>query len=278
MRDAELPPEAEKYAHIFRKSLPMRIQLHEILRDLGSARDQMCLDIGAENGVFCHHLRQWGGRWQSAAATDGEAERLETVLGGKVYVFQEGALPFKNKMFDAVVAIGFLERVRDDEAVIEECHRVLKTDGRLIVNVTRLRRWSLIGLLRRAMGLTYEKRGHVRPGYTESQLFEILKNGFDVYTVRSYSRFFVELVETFVQFFVGRMSYSETYNEVKIRHVYSIASVFYWIANQLDLLLFFSRGSQMIALAKRRAWRPRKAPVLVDGRPISEAVLSKAPR
>jgi hypothetical protein len=32
----------------------------------------------------------------------------------------------------------------------------------------------------------------------------------------------------------------------------------------------------MIAMAKRRAWHPRKTPVLVDGRSISEAVLSKA--
>jgi hypothetical protein len=47
------------------------------------------------------------------------------------------------------------------------------------------------------------------------------------------------------------------------------------LAYQLDFLLFFSRGNYLIANAKRRAWLPRKTPVLSDGRSITEAVLSK---
>ena len=54
------------------------------------------------------------------------------------------------------------------------------------------------------LGLTFEKQGRVRPGYTESALFNILKDGFDVHHVRSYSRFFVEFVDAWVRYSMDR--------------------------------------------------------------------------
>ncbi|MGQ9663098.1 MAG: hypothetical protein ACUVWX_12290 [Kiritimatiellia bacterium] len=57
-----------------------------------------------------------------------------------------------------------------------------------------------------------------------------------------------------------------------------LGAVLYTLAYQLDLLLFFTRGYYMVASAKRRAWRPRTAPVLSDGRSLSEVVLVRAPR
>jgi hypothetical protein len=54
---------------------------------------------------------------------------------------------------------------------------------------------------------------------------------------------------------------------------HAAAGVFYWIAFQLDALLLMTRGYRMIAVARRRDWRSREAPILSDGRSISEAVL-----
>jgi SAM-dependent methyltransferase len=184
-------------------------------------------------------------------------------------------LPFEKKMFDAVVIVDFLERVRSDELFIEECHKVLKPDGRLILNVARVKPYSFVGLLRRMLGLTFEGRGLARPGYTETDLFRILKDGFDVHNMRSYSRFFVELTHTFVQFAESRGGTGDG-REKGGRRLYTVANVFYRVAFQLDMLLFFTRGFSLIASAKRRGWRPRKTPVLVDGRSITEAVLSRA--
>jgi SAM-dependent methyltransferase len=185
------------------------------------------------------------------------------------------ALPFKEKTFDAVVILGSLEDIHTDEAFIEECHRVLKTDGRLVINVPHIKDWSLINILRTVLGLTPEKRGMVRPGYTETDLFRLLKNGFDVHHMRSYSRFFLELADTVSLFLVGRPGKGGEGEDKKRLRVYSMFSPLYWLAFQLDILLFFTRGHHLIALAKRRSWRPRNAPVLVDGRSISEAVLTK---
>jgi hypothetical protein len=126
------------------------------------------------------------------------------------------------------------------------------------------------------MGLTYENRGLRRPGYSESELFNILKHGFDVHNMRTYCRFFVELTDTFVRASCANAIESDPNSDKSLRRIYSIAYLPYRLAFQFDMLSFLSRGYNLIATAKRRAWRPRNTPVLVDGRSISEAVLHKA--
>lgn len=272
----EMPVPARQHLHLFRKCLPMRIKLAEILRFLGNTEGQTCLDIGADNGMMSYQLRRRGGTWHSAVINQRTANSVRAVVADNVSVLEDQTLPFKKKTFDTVVLIDFLERTKSDESFIEECHKILKPDGRLIVSAARVKTWTVLKPLRALLGLSYEKKGLVRPGYSESELFGVLKHGFDVYQMRSYSRFFVELTDTVVRALAVRMTQAEQSETGKVRRLYSIASVFYHLASQLDMLLFFTRGHYLIAMAKRRAWRPRKAPVLVDGRSISEAVLSKA--
>jgi hypothetical protein len=126
------------------------------------------------------------------------------------------------------------------------------------------------------LNLTYADRGWVREGYTESQLFSILKHGFDVHHMRSYSRFLEELADTIVMAMANRAKARSSGDWEGSTRLFAIAGPFYRIAYQLDMFLFMGHGFNLIATAKRRAWRPRNAPVLVDGRSISEAVLSKA--
>ena len=270
-----LPPEAAKYARMFKKSMPMQIKMHETLRSLGSTEGENGLDIGADNGMMSYHLRKRGGNWNTVVTSAAAAQSVRDVVKDNVYVLDKMALPFKEKTFDAVVILGNLENIQADDAFIEECHRVLKTDGRLILNVPHVKDWSLINILRAVLGLTPEKRGMVRAGYSESQLFGILKHGFDVHNMRSFSRFFLEFTDTVAQFLAGRPGKGVEGVEKRRLKIYSVFSPLYWLAFQLDMLLFFTRGHHLIALAKRRAWRPRHAPVLVDGRSISEAVLTK---
>jgi len=270
-----LPPEAAEQGRIFKKSLPLQIKMHETLRSLGSTEGEVCLDIGADNGMMSYHLRKRGGAWDSVVTSAGSAAAVREVVKDHVHVLEQRELPFKEKTFDAVVILGHLEDLAADDAFIEECHRVLKTDGRLVLNVSHAKDFSLINFLRTVLGLTPEKLGMVRPGYSESDLFRILKNGFNVHHMRSHSRFFVAFTDTMAQFLLGRARRAGEGTEKKRLATYSLFSVLYWLSFQLDMLLFFTRGHHLIALAKRRAWRPRNAPVLVDGRSISEAVLSK---
>jgi SAM-dependent methyltransferase len=275
MADNPISPEAESHNHFFRKSRPLQVMLQETLRSLGDPQEQTCLDIGTENAMLSYYLRKRGGTWHTAVGSEKVAAPVRAAVKDNVYVLEQTTLPFKKQMFDAVVVFRYLERVRADEALIEECHRVLKPDGRLIVNTAHVKSWTMLEPLRSILGLTFEEKGLVRPGYSETQLFNILKHGFDVHNMRTYSRFFVELIDSIVQAKAARKSGKDN-AERRLMRLYTTANPFYELAFQLDMLLFLARGHSLIATAKRRAWHPRNVPVLVDGRSISEAVLTKA--
>lgn len=267
----------EEQIHLFRRSVPLQVRLQEIVRAVGECEGLTCLEVGADNGGFSLKLRKHGGSWQSVAWSPDLAESVGNTIGDTVHPFAEGGMPFKRKLFDVVVVYDFLERFRDDIAFIEECHKVLKPDGRLVVSTHRLGTLRPVELVRSALGQTDAKRGFVRPGYTESELFRVLKSGFDVHMMRPYSRFWVELTDAIVSRIVENLLASGEAGRGRLARTRTIANIFYRIAFQLDALMLLSRGYRFIAVAKRRAWRPRNAPVLVDGRSITEAVLSRAP-
>ena len=260
--------------HTFRCTLPLQASLREVLRNLDRIDDCDCLEVGAVNGAFSQQLRRRGGRWQSLATDSATAKRVASVLEEDVPVLDRG-LPFEKKRFDIIVIHSALERFSDDVAFIEECHRVLKPDGRLLALVARIKPYTAIRSLRSLFGVTPELRGHVRPGYTELQLFTVLKNGFDVLHMKSYSRFFSEFVSVFVERLAFGRGNGAVLPDRYPRRVFSIGGFFYKIAEQFDMLLLFNRGHRLVAVGKRRGWRPRDAPILVDGRSISEAVLSR---
>lgn len=277
MTDGTLQPLAARHVELFRRTLPLQVRLGEIVRLLGDTRRLSCLDVGATNAMLSYHLRKRGGSWKTVARDEAAAGAAREIVKDEVYVLDKGALPAEwKKTFDVVVIVDSLECAADDEAFIEECHRVLKPDGRLILAVARSSTWALASWLRRLLRLSPARLGRVRPGYTESQLFQILKNGFDVSSVRFYSRLFVELVSVAMEALARGSEANPPAASAKRRRAEAVGGILYRLAYQLDSLLLFSRGYQFIALAKRRAWRPRSTPVLVDGRSISEAVLSKA--
>ncbi|MBT3191764.1 MAG: methyltransferase domain-containing protein [Verrucomicrobia bacterium] len=259
---------AELNAHIFRKSVPLQVTLQEVLKVMGESQGHSGLVIGSENAMMSYQLRRGGGNWQELVFDESMAAVISESVGDDVQMFDGKALPFGRKNFDVVVILGGLSAQVSDADFVEMCHKSLKPDGRLIVCVPRQKKMTLISPLRSLLGLE-------PGGYTESHLFGILKNGFDVMSMRSYSRFFVEFVDAWVQ---GQARRRQDRGADEQFRQYSIAYAFYWIAYQLDLLVFMARGHRLIACAKRRAWRSRDAPILVDGRSISEAVLSPLAR
>jgi len=271
-----IPAEAQRDLHLFRKCMPLRMKLHEVLRYIDDTQERTCLDIGAGNAMISYHLRNAGGEWHTVTATGSGAASARALLDSNVGEFSGLPLPFEDKTFDIVVVLDFLQEVKSPDEFIAECHRILKPDGRLIVNVAHSKSWTPIRPLRSLLGLSYEKLGLLRPGYSESRLFNILKHGFDVHQMRSYSRFFVELTDVVVQAIVRRITMKGDASGEKSMRFYSGAGLFYRLAFQFDLLLFFTRGHALIAVAKRRGWRPRNAPVLTDGRTLTEVVLSRA--
>jgi len=258
---------AELDGFVFRKSLAMQMELHEVLAVLGSTGDLDCLEIGSTNAMFSYQLRRAGGRWHSLATDAETAARIREGVEDNVDVLPpETGEPFAKSTFDVVLVFGMLETQTSDAAFVKRCHRMLKPEGRLIVCAAREKPFSLLNPVRALV----QRAGQVRIGYTEGRLFTALKNGFDVSSVRTYRRFFMALADTVVESVDSRRAAGPA--DARCR-LYKVAAVFYWFAFQLDALLFLTRGHRMIAVAKRRGWRSREAPVLSDGRSISEAVL-----
>jgi ubiquinone/menaquinone biosynthesis C-methylase UbiE len=274
------------HLRLFKKSILKQAKLHQIVDLLGPVSGQTCLDIGGDNGVISWNLRQLGGTWTSVDMSEKAVESIRRLVGGRVELITGSTLPFADGTFDVVVIIDMLEHLQQDYPFVAECHRVLKPTGRLIFNVPHIKSWAFLPPLRRMLGLTEERHGHIRPGYTEAQMFDLLKDGFDVQEVRTYSRFFVEALDMLIQFAAMRANTNiqadakgvlidkqDFIKMDKMFRFYSMLYPFFRLAAQLDKLLFFTKGYCLIGRARRRQWLPRRSPVLADGRSIAEAAL-----
>ncbi len=228
---------------------------------LGPTEGLRCLDMGGADGGLGWFLRQTGGDWSSVEPESAAREELESLLGTTVHGLEEGRLPFEDETFDAVVAADRLESMPDPGPFIRECHRVLKPAGRLILHVTRSPR----SRARSAPGESDSPATSRTTVYSESDLFAMLKDGFDVQEVQGYGRFFSETADQIGWHFVEKAA--------NPGRAVSWAHIPVWAFSHLDGLLFFTRGRRWVLRAKRRLWIPRNRPVLRDGRSIAEATL-----
>ena len=274
------------HLRLFKRSWIRQLRLGEIVDLLGPTHDQLCLDVGLDPALS-YHLRELGGTWYSACPDEGVARTLRGMVGERVEAFPMTKLPFQDGSFDAVVLVDLLQYVPDEEKIIAECHRVLKPAGHLIVETPHAKKWALLTPFRKALAVADDRGEPVRAGYTPAHLYDVLKDGFDVPAIRTYSRFSVELLNLFARLLAAALSKKErqalaagTGGEAAVRTVLrkalDVCSKFYplfWLASNVDGLLFFSRGYHLIARAKRHMWHSRRAPVLSDGRSIAEAAL-----
>jgi SAM-dependent methyltransferase len=260
---------------LLKRAFHLQVKMHETVRMMGNVENQTCLDVGFDNAAISQWLRGRGGVWHSLVMTQAALDMVKPLLPEQVQLLEQEKLPYGKETFDVIVLSSVLERMSNDERFIEECHRVLKPDGRLIIHAAHTKGMSLIEPLRKSAGLTFRTLGWKRPGYTESQLFQVLRHGFDVQSVRTYQRFFVELVRILVESSARSGSSEPSALQDRLCKGYRMGGLFQRLAYQFDMFLFATRGFCLVAEAKRRGWRERNAPVLSDGRSISEAVLSK---
>jgi len=284
-----LPTAADWPLRLFKLSLLKQEKFRALCDLLGPTDGLTCLDIGGDNGVISLLLRQRGGTWTSADGSAQSVAAIRQLVGTNVCEMDGARLPLPDAQFDRVVVIDYLEHVIADDTFIAECHRVLKPDGILIVNTPHIKPSVLFGL-RRLLGLSDSRHGHVRPGYTEHQLFGLLKSGFEVEAVRTYSRFFIQLLDTGIRFVSERKGASHDavkgtlLTEADFKRMEKSLKLFklmlpcFWLAVQLDRLLVKARGFMLIARARRHPWVQRADhSTLPDGRSLAEATLRGGP-
>lgn len=244
-------------------ALPERLEIETVMRFLGAFKlgNKACLDLGFDNPAAGQRLRRMGGYW-TAVARDADRQRLYAAASGEVVecIGLHGELPFEDKQFDVVVlAHGCLSGdYATDETLIREAHRVLKVGGLIVLTVE----------YNKPLGLAYlfnHRRLVANAGgrYSESDVFELLKGGFDVLGMRHFCRFWLQMVRQWVD----RRRHGDDAAHGRL------VKVSYELAHLLNLPLSLGKGYLMTAYGRRKGWRPRQTPVLADGRRISEAVL-----
>lgn len=186
----ELEENRHRASQLFRLSLAKQQKFAAIARVLGNTTGLSCLDLGVDVGILSMQLRQHGGNWKTA---DSNVVALRNLLVEDTYVLG-ATIPFRDAEFDRIVIVDYLEHVENDRSFIKEIRRILKPEGRLIINVPHAIP-SILNNLRNVLGQTDERHGHVRPGYTLTSLEQLLTGEFKITDSYLYSGFFAQLIE-----------------------------------------------------------------------------------
>ena len=240
--------------------------------------------------MISYMLRKKGGTWQSVDMSEKAVRSIGELVGPEnAHLIKGYDLPFADDSFDIIVIIDYLEHVERDDLFVQECHRVLKSGGQLVANVPHVKSISFIRPIRKVLGLTDEAHGHVRPGYNDKDMYVLMKDGFDIVERYTYSRFFVQLMDTGIQFigsFLGgghndgdaskgvMIDQDDFQKYQKAFKFFSVMYPFLWLASKLDLLLAFTQGHALIVQARSRPWIPRKEVKIADGRSIADASIN----
>ncbi len=96
-------------------------------------QERLILDIGSGAGNMAHHLAHYGR--VVGIDTNGRPLAVAAQRGLEVLQSTGDLLPFPDNSFDLVALFDTVEHIPDEIGVFEECRRVLKPGGKLIVSV-----------------------------------------------------------------------------------------------------------------------------------------------
>lgn len=267
---------------LFARSIRRRNKLDRILQLVGQTINLQCLEISAGDGVISSELRALGGSWKTATVTEAAADSVAYSISEKITLIENGKLPFEDNSLDRLVIVDAVKGIADDYEFLHECHRVLKNDAWVIISETRRSPLSLVALLQRIGNITPMAKGARRNGYKPDELFNILKDGFDVPETIQYSNGLLETAATIgelVQKFIthgpywmvrSKVAQDELYRYRKLHGLAGISYPLLWLLSKLEFL----PGHMLLVKSRRRHWRPRLQPKLIDGRSIAEAAIN----
>ncbi|MDZ8117418.1 class I SAM-dependent methyltransferase [Pontiella agarivorans] len=283
MTDSQLDQKIRDWQdRLLSRSARRTLNYNRITSALGSVSSFQCLEISEGDGAISSRLRTLGGSWKTIAATRQAADALKHTRSENADYIQEGKLPFEDQSFDRLVLVDALKYIDDDYAFIRECHRVLRNDGWVVIAETKRAPFSLTALLRQLSGFNPTARGAVRNGYKANELFDRLKDGFDVPETITYSNALLETASAIGTFFQKSVLPAPCWLipeqvspaiEKSYKTLSTLAVLFLPFSKLLALFEFFP-GHRLLIRSRRRHWRPRLQPKLIDGRSIAEAAIN----
>src|SRR4030067_1411132 len=252
---------------MFQKTLKKRLRLKELSRILGSvSKDKECLLItcGDNNGAMNYYLREIGGNWSFADLEKKSIDEMSLLLNQEVKYINFDNLPFNDKSFDVIVTIDCHEHLKDPETFTKEVHRIAKENGRVIITVPGGQKTKIANILKNAVGMTKEKYGHIREGFSAKELDGLMINAkINPKKKKTFSRFFTEMLELGINFLYVKVLSKKSKTKVeegtiapatedqlksveKTYKLYSLVYPFFKVISSLDYLLFFTRGYVVI--------------------------------
>lgn len=259
---------------MFQKTLKKKLRVKELLKILGSiGKGSNCLLItcGDNNGAMNYYLRETGGQWSFADLENKSINEMSRLLKQEVKFVTYDKLPYSDKYFDLIVTIDCHEHLKDPITFTKEIQRVTKDNGRVIMTVPGGQKTKIANILKNAVGMTKEKYGHVREGFSAKELGDLMTDArLSPVRKRTFSRFFTEMLELGINFLYVMVLAKKSKTKVdegtiapatedqlksveKTYKVYSLVYPFFKIVSSLDYLLFFTRGYVVIVEGRKRA-------------------------
>lgn len=261
--------EAPWQLEMFNRSIKKRKKVDALLQFLGPSQDKTCLlmTCGDNTGAMNYYFIRHGGRWFHADLQEENLASLRQLTEGRLVQMDVRGPCYRAQVFDVVIVLDVLEHIRTDVAFLQRLHPLLRPNGRVIVTVPNAGDKLLANYLRNAMGMTPDKYGHVRGGYTVAELNQTLQNaGYTVLRDGGYSRIVTELIELAINFVYVRLMnkgnaehkegvIAPTSQQELKKHglsykLFSALSPLLWALSQLDRLFFF--GGQYASISEAR--------------------------
>lgn len=171
------------------------------------------LDIGCGTGETLTFLKtQFPKASLQGVDLSPEAVKFTQKRGHRARISEATNLPFKDGSFDSVLLLDVIEHIDDDNSVIKEAKRVLKSGGIIILTAPALQFiWSAFDV----------NQGHFRR-YTRRRLIELAEKNNMKVNFLSYFNFFLSPVIITIRM-VTRLPFFKKYGEYDSRLNYSIA-------------------------------------------------------
>ncbi len=265
---------------LVQKSLKKKEKIDLIHKHFHAEPHETLLDLGCAQGILSFFLRKKGGFWVSADQDYINVKSSKKILTENLIQLQPGPLPFKDKSFDRVICLDYLEHLEDDQMCVDEIYRVLKEGGEFLAATPRTGKIFILNYLRPLLGMKLEFYGHKRQGYSLKKLKKIFeKSGFRFTNHRSFSGFLTEFIELVLNFFYIKFLSSkkslqlrdgnirpstsvEFKSSKKAFGLYSLVYPVIWMITRIDKIFFFQRGYGIMVWAKKEdsknIWRKEK--------------------
>ena len=261
---------------LLKRSYTRNLQKKRMSELIGNAQHLHSLEISAGDGLITKSLRELGGSWSLIGVNKNAASSLSYYFEQAVPAYENNELPFPDSHFDLLILSNSLAQVKDPHAFVKECHRIIKDDGWVIISEQRKVPFNICTLCN-----TLSKLPHP-PLYNTGDLYQILKDGFDVPETISYSNSFVELwllgvygviqkIHELPLWLVADKPKNETL--FKYRKIYNLLTLLSPLTALFALFQFLPKH-HILLKSRRRRWSPRKQPKLIDGRSIAEATIN----